>query len=1586
MNRTMKKIFTLFLILSSFLILSCEVGLGEAIDLIAPSVNISTPVPTGSVTQTFTIKGNAQDNFGVIQIDVNVIGDGVDLQYQWTSGGWKIKNGTSWDDYEDGTVNGSQKNMDWTLTVPASTALSGHDYTITTVVADYYGNEGKNTKDERVVTIDTSEPTVSIIEPILSTSATDSAFASYALKDNNVLNRLHNGTFTISGSQREDTHLDYLMVYLDEDTTPLTRTNVEYSGTYIAKKKVTGDNLRNWSTEISLSELPSTYNTEKHIVRLVTESHDQAGNIETKSNGWFVYWNEADIPWVNATFGSGVSSSPIEVYPSCSLQGQAYDDDGLKSISIQVFDDTGAKVQDYSIGEAELREDGNPTYKAWAINALGETCRFSVKVKCTDIYNNTSEEVTRYLSVSDVNPPQLYNISPASGSIELGNSNGQFTFSGKVKDDGEIDFVKIVRIADGKDSTQMQYFDKSYSEWNKATTNGYTDVNGNKIWTLPLSAENIEGNYHIRTITKSFNYFSDFGISATGQKSTNQKFILLTQDKGGSSSVESYTLQIDVVAPSIAVTTIKVYASGASTPRETQEFGNEPITLTTPFTRSGESITDKIEITGTWSDNSSDMWGASKIGTPVIKVGGNSVSCTKNSNGTWTTGKINPPDSATGVISASLTDWAGNTTNTSASYYVNSSVPVLSRIGAISADGSYKQGDKIQITMEFNKAVTFTGVQPVLTLNTGKTAIYESGNTTSKHVFTYLVGAGENVEKLGVVNINSGITWTDNDGSTIELVGEKIVLPTGTTSLQGGRSIRIDTTPPSLQSITPITSPGYYNANKEIFIQAKFSESVKFSDISKLKLNFNNGKTSTTTTKTGSDTVLFKYQVGPTDNAANPLSISSITSSGCTITDIAGNSIGSTITVPNNLGTGTKGIYIDTQAPATPVIQGLGTQSVVYGTSGISFSLAGLEEGITYKKYTVDGGKSWLDYTSTVTLTTNGEYNICAYQEDLAGNRSEYTTTVTRILDSGEILTFVTADVSDGVYTTGNKIPIKLNFRKNVTVSAASKLKLNVTGVEDRYAVYKSGSGSSVITYEYTVQEHDACDRLEITDFNYVSIKDSDNIDLSSYCTLPAAGSGNRLEDSRTISIVTGIPVISNFVFNQTETTPRLEITFNRKITKLAGKSITITNTNYLAPAVLTKAQYLDYYGTSSSIATYYEKGVNGASSSEVADTSEKYVLKFNYDSNTAALKTLMTGTIKADVITIPISSSKVSIGSDSKTMYISLSDAYKLPVKGTSYSVTIPEGIVADDQNHTNQADTTSRTFTLNGVEAPVIRVNKAKETISGDKATQPATASVKMDCQTPGANIKYTMKTSTYATNTVTESVVKNTGNGSIITSVNPVVTNGSEANYTSSFTIGSSSDLEKGYKYFIDAYTTYSSTKYHAYEVAVRSVVRIKYGSISLTTSQSGGYTNPENCTSMWIRGGDAESGGVATPGFPFSWNPGEYNKARLMTKTSDNKYWYWITWDISTSAYFGFLAGNVPNDAATNGPSNWVWASCSWVSSKAKYPLKPGESISMDPTMDFSAWLGTGQFQFFVKHCQYRVGGPGGKCSPTYGEPY
>ena len=215
-------------------------------------------------------------------------------------------------------------------------------------------------------------------------------------------------------------------------------------------------------------------------------------------------------------------------------------------------------------------------------------------------------------------------------------------------------------------------------------------------------------------------------------------------------------------------------------------------------------------------------------------------------------------------------DGSGNVASTTQSNntatLIDLTAPTISSVTSSKENGSYKVGEVIALTVTFSEAVTVTGT-PQLTLETGATDAvvdYSSGSTTTILTFNYTVGAGENSSDLDYDSTNAlklnGGTIKDAGGSNAYLT---MVPPGATTSLGANKALIIDTTVPTISSVTSTTSDGRYNAGDEINVTVTFSEAVTLAD-GNLVITLETGttdRTVTITTISGSTTASGTYTV-----------------------------------------------------------------------------------------------------------------------------------------------------------------------------------------------------------------------------------------------------------------------------------------------------------------------------------------------------------------------------------------------------------------------------------------------------------------------------------------------------------------------------------------------------------------------------------------------------------------------------------------------------------------------------------------------------------------------------------------------------
>lgn len=497
----------------------------------------------------------------------------------------------------------------------------------------------------------------------------------------------------------------------------------------------------------------------------------------------------------------------------------------------------------------------------------------------------------------------------------------------------------------------------------------------------------------------------------------------------------------------------------------------------------------------------------------------------------------------------------------------------------------------------------------------------------------------------------------------------------------------------------------------------------------------------------------------------------------------------------------------------------------------------------------------------------------------------------------------------------------------------------------------------------------------------------------------PSLTDSKRFSEKRKIKIVTGKPqVITNGISltEQVDSTTKkvsvkLMVTFDREVSKV-GETITITQdtTEYHVPTVLTVDEYNSYHGKIPDVMeANYTKGMNGASKSFENDTSTKYILNFYKADGTTILKdtdselvTAFTTTAKAHIVTIPVVADEVytvdASGNKSDkgyTLVIDLSDTYKLPVKGAKYKLEIPENSVTDEVQNKNVA-ITKNDLQSQGVEPPFIRLLKPSYEITGITGskttpqniasntrnasadmTKAQSAKMRIDCRTPGAVLKYaaneipgtavTINSKTATSTKGTKPAAPTTLNTYTKDSIIPLAGDKAVGSYNNA----------SGVKIAIKATATANGESENAYEYAARTVLKFHIGDTyddhdyAKGSNTAAGNGLKFNELKVWVTGGDATSGGNSLDPFPLSWaTPGNF-KLMSGNLSGNNKMsgnFYWVTWDITTTTYHGFVIGTVPSDAEKNGPTVWFASECSWVTLKNNYPLYPGETLVMDTT--------------------------------------
>jgi len=252
----------------------------------------------------------------------------------------------------------------------------------------------------------------------------------------------------------------------------------------------------------------------------------------------------------------------------------------------------------------------------------------------------------------------------------------------------------------------------------------------------------------------------------------------------------------------------------------------------------------------------------------------------------------------------------------------------VAQVSSTTANGAYRAGTTIPITVTFNEPVTVdtTGGTPALTLETGATdhaAIYASGSGTATLTFTYTLQLGDVSSDLDYVGATAlalnGATMRDSAGNEANLA---LAAPGSTGSLGASKDLTIDNTPPTISNVTSTKADGVYKLGTVIPIAVAFTEAVTVAGGTPT-LTLETGtidRTATYATGSGTATLTFNYtvQAGDTSSDLDYLNTTALALGGATIRDAAGNDATLTLAAPGTSGSlgANKNLLLDSTAPA----------------------------------------------------------------------------------------------------------------------------------------------------------------------------------------------------------------------------------------------------------------------------------------------------------------------------------------------------------------------------------------------------------------------------------------------------------------------------------------------------------------------------------------------------------------------------------------------------------------------------------------------------------------------------------------------
>ncbi|MBI1859841.1 MAG: hypothetical protein HYR96_02855 [Deltaproteobacteria bacterium] len=523
------------------------------------------------------------------------------------------------------------------------------------------------------------------------------------------------------------------------------------------------------------------------------------------------------------------------------------------------------------------------------------------------------------------------------------------------------------------------------------------------------------------------------------------------------------------------------------------------------------------------------------------------------------------------------------------------------------SDGILRAGATVSIQVTFASPITVTGV-PTLTLETGstdQTASYSSGTGTTELTFTYTVQEGDTSPDLDYVDTSSLSAGT---GTLTNLTGNSLTptlpAPGSTGSLGANKALVIDTTAPTVTNVSSSSTDGTY-ATGTLSIQVTMSEPVTVTGTPTLTLETGTtDRTASYASGTGTTELTFTYaiQSGDTSSDLDYVSTSSL-SAGTSLIDAAGNNATLTLPTPGASGSlgANKALVVYTTIPTvTNVTSSTSNASFRAGDSvsiQITFSQAvtvvgspalTLETGTTDRTATYSSGSgttslsftyavqsgdtsSDLDFVGTTSLSAGTsiknaygtDANLTLVTPGAAGSLGANKAII--IDTTSPTVTNVTSSTSNGSYNAADTISIQVTFSEVINVLGAPTLTVE-TGATDRAASYTGGTGTSELTFTYTVQAADASSDLDYIATSPLtagtSIKDAAGNDAT--LTLATPGASGSLGANKAIVIDNTAPTVTNVTSSTSNgiyffgSSVSIQVTFSEAVTVTGTPTLTL--------------------------------------------------------------------------------------------------------------------------------------------------------------------------------------------------------------------------------------------------------------------------------------------------------------------------------------------------------------------------------------------------------------------------------------------
>ncbi len=532
-----------------------------------------------------------------------------------------------------------------------------------------------------------------------------------------------------------------------------------------------------------------------------------------------------------------------------------------------------------------------------------------------------------------------------------------------------------------------------------------------------------------------------------------------------------------------------------------------------------------------------------------------------------------------------------NNLATTSEVYVDGIRPRISSVTSTTANGTYGAGASIDVTVNFTEPVTLAGGNLEVTLDTGVTVNIAPFGPASSASGTYTVVSGHTSADLDVTGIalGAGASLVDDCDELLHPNDMLDFSIPANQDLGDLKDIEIDTTAPTILSVTSTTDNGTYGTGAEVNVQIEFSENVILAG-GTLDVTLNSGAVlNVPAFGVPASTVNYTYHVSSGDTTSGAdLRVNGIALGGgaSLADDCDGNPnpmVDFSVPAGQNLDD-LKDIKIDATAPEITELNSTKMNGAYRAGEDIDVTVTFSED------VTLAGGNLVIDLDSggTVTIssinsstTASGTYTVGAGENsedltvdgvslsggatlrDAASNDASlaltYVNTNTENLgDNNNIvidttapyITEINSTKSDGTYGAGTDIDVTLTFSEPVTLAGGGDLEIALDS--GGTVTISSISNSTTATGTYTVASGNSSADLTVTGVSLdgATLRDSASNDASLALTYVNTNSEN-LGHNKAIVIDAVPPTIVSAETLDTSGNGRIDhykITFSKNV------------------------------------------------------------------------------------------------------------------------------------------------------------------------------------------------------------------------------------------------------------------------------------------------------------------------------------------------------------------------------------------------------------------------------------------------------